>query len=279
MDFKAKVVVLGAGTLDSTRILLNSKSRAASERPRQLVRAPRLLPAANTRWASAAAASCRCASAPSPTLDDGRPVGALHPALPQRHGQAIPTSSAATTSRAAAAAGEYPGMAQRHCRASARRSSRRVRKYYPSMIGFTGFGEVLPAQGEPHPARPRGEGRLGPPGAALRVQVRRQREEDGQGHGRQHRGDAEGWPAPRTSRCGRDLPPGAGPSTRSGPRAWAKIPRQSVTDKLLPPARRHERLLRRRRAVRLRRHAEHDLVDPRDVLADDGLPERGDAGQ
>ena len=28
--------------------------------------------------------------------------------------------------------------------------------------------------------------------------------------------------------------------------------------------------------VRLRRHAEHDLVDPRDVLADDGLPEGGD---
>ena len=48
-------------------------------------------------------------------------------------------------------------------------------------------------------------------------------------------------------------------------------PRTSVTDTLLPAARRQERLHRRRRAVRLRRHAEHDLVDSRDGVADDGL--------
>ncbi len=42
---------------------------------------------------------------------------------------------------------------------------------------------------------------------------------------------------------------------------------------LLPPARREERLHRRRRAVRLRRHAEHHLVDSRHGVADDGLSE------
>src|SRR5262249_35816948 len=39
---------------------------------------------------------------------------------------------------------------------------------------------------------------------------------------------------------------------------------------LLPAARREERLHRRRGAVRLRRHAEHHVVDSRDGVADDG---------
>src|SRR4029450_12972017 len=47
---------------------------------------------------------------------------------------------------------------------------------------------------------------------------------------------------------------------------------------LLPSARREERLHRRRRAVRLRRHAEHHLVDPGDGVADLGLPERASEG-
>ena len=48
---------------------------------------------------------------------------------------------------------------------------------------------------------------------------------------------------------------------------------------LLPAARRAERLHRRRRAVRLRRHAEHHLVDPRDGWRTmDYLKERLKAG-
>lgn len=53
--------------------------------------------------------------------------------------------------------------------------------------------------------------------------------------------------------------------------------RTSVDGSVVPPARRPERLHRRCPALRLRRHVEQHVVDPGNVLADNGLPERKDA--
>ena len=141
MEFRARVVVLGAGTLDSTRILLNSQVGASSRRAGELLGHPRLLPerarhgppgqrlhpvahrqGGDPRRRPAVGPTCR-GSATSPT--------------------SIPTSSAATTSRAGAArastrtcAHDLPGFGK------AFKSS--VRKYYPAMMSLGGFGEVLP---------------------------------------------------------------------------------------------------------------------------------------
>ena len=55
-------------------------------------------------------------------------------------------------------------------------------------------------------------------------------------------------------------------------------PKTSVTDRSAGCTT-SERLSRGRESVRVGRHAEHDLVDPGDVLADDGLSEGTDEGR
>ena len=119
-----------------------------------------------------------------PTIDDapaGRPVRA---ALPQRHRQASRTSSAAITSRAAAARSEYPGLSRTDIPGFGKAFKSNVRKYYPALLSLGGFGEVLPVKENRVTLDPEVKDAWGVPGAEVRLQVRRQRDEDGQGHGR-----------------------------------------------------------------------------------------------
>ena len=84
--------------------------------------------------------------------------------------------------------------------------------------------------------------------------------------------------APRTSRSAASRCPKAGRSTRSARRAWAPIRRPRTRIAWSPAARHRERVPRRRESVRLRRHPEHHVDHSRHVLADDGLREGADAG-
>ena len=78
-------------------------------------------------------------------------------------------------------------------------------------------------------------------------------------------------------KIGRELLPEGWSIHEIGTARMGNDPKTSVTDKF---CRLHDVpnvYLADAEPVRLRRHAEHDVVDPRHVLADDGLPERGDA--
>ena len=141
MDFKAPVIVLGAGALDTTRILLNSQSSAhpnglgnssgvlgcyLSEHIMGIRGAGTFRPGSGPKRRSTMAVLCRRTSRGSATLPTS-----------------IRTSSAATISRAAAAAAEYPGMAH-DIAGYGKAFKSNVRKHYPALISFGGFGEVLP---------------------------------------------------------------------------------------------------------------------------------------
>ena len=142
MDFKARVVVLGAGTPRQHAHPAQLEVGAASERARQLLGAARLLPQ------RAPHGPARQRLHPDAHRHRAHPRRraadrAVHPALPQRRPTSIPTSSAAITSRAAAAPTStrawpttLPGFGK------AFKSN--VRKYYPALISIGGFGEVLP---------------------------------------------------------------------------------------------------------------------------------------
>ena len=225
MDFKARVVVLGAGT---------PRQHA---HPAQLEVGRGIRRGWATRPASSAATSASTHMGPRgsgfiphahraprpPSTTGGRPRPTSRASATSR--TSIPTSSAAITSRAAAAPTStrgwpttLPGFGK------AFKST--VRKYYPAHDQHRRLRRGAAAQGEPRLPRRRGEGRLGHPGPALRLPVRRQRDQDGEGHGR-HRGrDAarggRGEHQDRPRRCC----PRAGRSTRSGPRAWATTPRR-----------------------------------------------------
>ena len=164
------------------------------------------------------------ASAPKPPSTTGgrwRPTCRASATSPT----SIPTSSAATTSRAAAGRASIPDMAhEMPGYGKAFKSSR------PQVLpGHDQPGRLrrsAAAQGEPRHARSGGEGRLGHPRAAVRLPLRRQRAEDGQGHGASARGDADGGRGrghqdDDASRC-----PRAGRSTRSARPAWATIRRR-----------------------------------------------------
>jgi choline dehydrogenase-like flavoprotein len=142
MDFTARVVVLGAGTLDTTRILLNSKS----------ARYPDGLGNANDvlgRYLSEHIMGVRGSGfipqriGKTPTVDDARAVG---PYIPRFRN--IGTDKRADFIRGyhfqgGGGAGEYPSHAHGTPGfGSTFKSS--VRKYYPAPIAFGGFGEVLP---------------------------------------------------------------------------------------------------------------------------------------
>src|SRR5207249_4712724 len=118
MDFTARGIVLGAGTLDTTRILLNSRSRAY-------------------------------------------PTGV----------------------------GNSSGVLG--CYLSEHIMGIRGSGYVPARIGTeTTLDDGRPVA--PYIPRSRRQGRVGHSGPALRLQVPRQRAEDGEGHGRLDRGDADG---------------------------------------------------------------------------------------
>ena len=141
MDFKARVVVLGAGTLESTRILFNSKSR---EHPNGLGNSSGLLGCYLSEHMMGIRGSGFMPSriGTAPTLDDGRPVPPYVPRfrnVTDRH----PDFIRGYHFQGGGGCSEYPGMANdMPGYGKALKSS--IRKYYPSMISLGGFGEVLP---------------------------------------------------------------------------------------------------------------------------------------
>ena len=189
MDFKAPVVVLGAGALDTTRILLNSRSSA---HPDGLGNSSGVLGCYLSEHIMGIRGSGYIPAriGTEATLDDGRPVAPYIPRF-RNVTDGTPTSSAATISRAAAAAPSIPSMA--HDIAGLREGVQVERAQVlsrPDQLRRLWRGAA--AQGEPRHARSAGEGRVGHPGPAVRLHLPRQRAEDGQGHGRLDRGDADG---------------------------------------------------------------------------------------
>jgi choline dehydrogenase-like flavoprotein len=141
MDFKARVVVLGAGTLESTRILLNSKSQL---HPSGLGNSSGVLGCFLSEHMMGIRGSGFMPSriGKEPTLDDGRPVPpyiSRFRNVTDRH----PSFIRGYHFQGGGGCAEYPGMAhQIPGYGKAFKSS--VRKYYPAMISLGGFGEVLP---------------------------------------------------------------------------------------------------------------------------------------
>jgi choline dehydrogenase-like flavoprotein len=141
MDFKARVVVLGAGTLESTRILLNSKSPL---HPDGLGNSSGVLGCYLSEHMMGIRGSGFMPSriGKEPTIDDGRPVPPYIPRfrnITDRH----PDFLRGYHFQGGGGCAEYPGMAHEiPGYGKAFKSS--VRKYYPAMISLGGFGEVLP---------------------------------------------------------------------------------------------------------------------------------------
>lgn len=142
MDFKSRVVVLGAGTLDTTRILLNSKS---ARFPNGLGNSSDVL----GRYLSEHIMGIRGSGfipsriGKTPTIDDARPVGPYIPRFRNIHGDKRPDFIRGYHFQGGGGSGEYPSHAHGTPGfGSAFKSS--VRKYYPAPISFGGFGEVLP---------------------------------------------------------------------------------------------------------------------------------------
>jgi choline dehydrogenase-like flavoprotein len=141
LDFKAKVVVLGAGALDSTRILLNSKSQ---KHPAGLGNSSGLLGCYLSEHIMGIRGSgfIPARIGTEPTLDDGRPVSPYVPRfrnVKDRH----PDFIRGYHFQGGGGAGEFPGMAH-DIPGFGKAFKSSVRKYYPAMIGLGGFGEVLP---------------------------------------------------------------------------------------------------------------------------------------
>jgi choline dehydrogenase-like flavoprotein len=141
MDFKARVVVLGAGTLDSTRILLNSRSRRY---PDGLGNSSGLL----GRYLSEHIMGIRGSGfiparmGTESTLDDGRPVTPYVPRfrnITDKH----PAFIRGYHFQGGGGCAEFPGMAyDMPGFGKALKSS--IRRHYPAVIALGGFGEVLP---------------------------------------------------------------------------------------------------------------------------------------
>jgi choline dehydrogenase-like flavoprotein len=141
MDFTARAVVLGAGTLESTRILLNSRSSAY---PNGVGNSSGLLGCYFSEHIMGIRGTGFIPQriGTEPTLDDGRPVGPYIPRfrnVTDKH----PDFIRGYHFQGGGGSGEFPGMAHDlPGYGKALKSS--IRKYYPAMIGFGGFGEVLP---------------------------------------------------------------------------------------------------------------------------------------
>ncbi len=141
LDFKARVVVLGAGTLDTTRILLNSKSR---QHPNGLGNSSGGLGGYLSEHLMGVRGSgfMPVRIGTEPTVDDGRPVGPYIPRfrnITEKH----PDFIRGYHFQGGGGAGEYPGVAH-DLPGFGKGFKSSVRKYYPAPIAFGGFGEVLP---------------------------------------------------------------------------------------------------------------------------------------
>ena len=141
MDFKARVVVLGAGTLDSTRILLNSRSR---EYPNGVGNSSGLLGCYLSEHIMGIRGSGFMPQriGTEPTLDDGRPVAPYIPRfrnVDDKH----PDFIRGYHFQGGGGCTEFPGMAH-ETPGYGKAFKSTVRRHYPAIISFGGFGEVLP---------------------------------------------------------------------------------------------------------------------------------------
>jgi choline dehydrogenase-like flavoprotein len=141
MDFKARVVVLGAGTLDSTRILLNSKS---AKHPNGLGNSSGLMGCylSEHHMGPRGSGFIPMRVGTEPTLDDGRPTAPYIPRfrnVTDKH----PDFIRGYHFQGGGGAYEYPGLAH-DMPGFGKAFKSNVRKYYPAMISIGGFGEVLP---------------------------------------------------------------------------------------------------------------------------------------
>ena len=141
MEFTARAVVLGAGTLESTRILLNSKSSA---HPRGAGNSSGLLGCYLSEHIMGIRGSGYIPArlGTEATLDDGRPVGPYIPRfrnVTDKH----PDFIRGYHFQGGGGSSEYPGMAH-DIPGYGKAFKSSVRKHYPALISFGGFGEVLP---------------------------------------------------------------------------------------------------------------------------------------
>jgi choline dehydrogenase-like flavoprotein len=141
LDFTARVVVLGAGTLDTARILLNSRPR---QHPNGVGNSSGLLGCYLSEHLMGIRGSgfIPARIGTEPTLDDARPVPPYIPRfrnITDRH----PDFIRGYHFQGGGGAGEYPGMAH-DLPGYGKAFKSSVRKYYPAMISLGGFGEVLP---------------------------------------------------------------------------------------------------------------------------------------
>lgn len=141
LDFAAPVVVLGAGTLDTTRILLNSR---APGHPQGLGNSSGVLGGYLSEHIMGISGSGFIPSrlGTEPTLDDARPVGPYVPRfrnVTDRH----PDFIRGYHFQGGGGCREYPQMAH-DLPGFGKAFKSSVRKYYPAVFGLGGFGEVLP---------------------------------------------------------------------------------------------------------------------------------------
>jgi choline dehydrogenase-like flavoprotein len=141
MDFKARVVVLGAGTLDSTRILMNSRS---PRHPQGLGNSSGLLGCYLSEHAMGVRGSGFIPRriGTEPTLDDGRPTAPYIPRfrnVTDKH----PDFIRGYHFQGGGGASEYPSLAH-DTPGFGKAFKSSVRRHYPAMISLGGFGEVLP---------------------------------------------------------------------------------------------------------------------------------------
>ena len=141
MDFKARVVVLGAGCLDTTRILFNSKS---PRHPQGMGNSSGLLGCHLSEHAMGPRGSGFMPQriGTEATLDDGRAVSPYVPRfrnVTDKH----PDFIRGYHFQGGGGCGEFPSHAD-DIAGYGKAFKSNVRKYYPSLISFGGFGEVLP---------------------------------------------------------------------------------------------------------------------------------------
>ena len=138
---RGKVIVLGASCVDSTRILLNSKSRAY---PDGVGNSSGLLGCYLSEHIMGISGSgfIPVRIGTESTLDDGRPVSpyiARFRNVTDRH----PDFIRGYHFQGGGGCFEYPDMAH-DLPGYGKAFKSNVRKYYPAMVSFGGFGEVLP---------------------------------------------------------------------------------------------------------------------------------------
>jgi choline dehydrogenase-like flavoprotein len=141
MEFTARAVVLGAGTLESTRILLNSRSSA---HPDGVGNSSGLLGCYLSEHIMGIRGSGYIPAriGTETTLDDGRPVSPYIPRfrnVTDRH----PDFIRGYHFQGGGGCAEFPGMAH-DIPGYGKAFKSNVRRHYPAIISFGGFGEVLP---------------------------------------------------------------------------------------------------------------------------------------